>query len=66
MEGSYMNESYEKLYFACDYEAYRKVQQAMEGLNAYEAETAFDQYVYFYAMVDKKDLEEFNRRLSTP
>ena len=59
-----MNEGYEKIYFVCDLEGYPKVQEAMKGLDAYETETTFDQNVYFYAVVAKADLEEFNRRLS--
>lgn len=59
-----MDATYVKIYFACELEEYRKVQDAMKGLDAYEAETTFDRYVYFYAMVARADLNEFKRRLS--
>ena len=58
-----MYENYEKIYFACEYGFYQNVQEAMVGLDAMEIETTFDQYVYFYVLINPKDLDEFDRRL---
>ena len=58
-----MYENYEKRFFSCSLEEYVKVQQAMQGLRAMETETTFDRFVYFYVLIDPKDLDEFNRRL---
>ena len=59
-----MYENYNKIYFVCDMDVYTLVQKAMEGLDAKETETTFDQgRVYFYVLIHPKDLDEFNRRL---
>ena len=53
----------ERLFFACELSQYQTIQKAMEGLRATEAETTFDRYVYFYVLIHKDDVAEFNRRL---
>ena len=59
-----MDEHQQKIFFACPYGHYELVYQAMSGLRAQEVETTFDNYVYFYVIIHRDDVPEFERRLA--